>query len=187
MADEVDLTALLASLENEETDEGETTDGGENNAIKQVRDHAKKLEKQLKSAAKELGELREFKQTVVADQTKATVQKAFTDAGLNEKHASLFLKVHDGEVTADAVKNFVTEYGLVPGEATDETEEPAEKSTFAPTQAASDGAAQQGTGTISRPDWLKIVGTDPAKAQKLQAAGKVDMSDVAIQSFGEAN
>ena len=68
-----------------------------------------------------------------------------------------------------------------------QTEESAEKSTFAPTQAASDGAANQGTGTISRPDWLKLVGTDPAKAQKLQAAGKVDMSDVAIQSFGEAN
>lgn len=45
-------------------------------------------------------------------------QVAIEKAGLNEKHAELFLKVvgSDGDITVDAAKSFVEEYGLKPAE-----------------------------------------------------------------------
>lgn len=114
-----------------EDDEQDPTD--QSSPFRQLRDHSKKLEKELRQRDKELEELRTFKADFEASQKKQSVSKTFGELGLTEKHAELFLKANpEAEVTAEVVQKFAEEYGLV------EAKEQEEDSGFSPL-AATDG------------------------------------------------
>jgi hypothetical protein len=87
--------------------------GSENQNFKQLRDYAKKLEKQVNSLTREVEPLRSFKQETETEKRQVEVAKVFEGAGLSGKHAALYLRVNpEAEVTPDAVLDFAVEYEL---------------------------------------------------------------------------
>lgn len=98
-------------------DENETgADGGtgaESQNMADLRKYAKSLEKKYGQAEKEVARLSEFESTVLGERREQAVQGAFTEVGLNPKHAELFKRLNtEGEVTVDAVKAFAAQYEL---------------------------------------------------------------------------
>jgi hypothetical protein len=81
----------------------------ESQNFKDLRDYAKRIERENKAFEKQVAELSEFKTQVTAARKAETLKSA----GLTEKHAALFLKVNgDVEVTPEGIQAFVTEYEL---------------------------------------------------------------------------
>jgi hypothetical protein len=118
---------ILASLEDSSGDASDGGDAGtggdtpeptptETATIKAVREWGKSWEKKAKEALKQVADLEAYKTSVVEAERKATVSTVFKELELPEAQAELFLKVNEGEVTADAIKQFVTDYGLKGGE-----------------------------------------------------------------------
>lgn len=106
-------------LSGDDEDETPTQGASENASIKQIRDYAKRLERENKAKDKEIERLATF-------EAKARVS-TLKEAGLSEKHAQLFLRVNsDKEVTPELVQTFVTEYEIpVATVTTDSGNEPA--------------------------------------------------------------
>ena len=97
--------------------------GSENANFKQLRDYAKKQERELKTMQREVERLKPF-------ETQAKVN-TLKNAGLSEKHAALFEKVNPGaDVTPELVQSFVTEYEIPVAS----TETATEVETLAPEQ-----------------------------------------------------
>lgn len=81
----------------------------ENVNFKQLRDYARKIEKELKARDKEVEALRQFK-SEADSRAKAETLKS---AGLSDKHASLFLRVNpETDITPELVQAFVSEYEI---------------------------------------------------------------------------
>jgi len=163
------IEEILASLSEEpetaDGDDNDTSEPKDNKTIKAIRDHAKKLERELSKAAKELGELREFKSTVTREKTQEQVTAAFKEAGIEDRFAKLFLRVQGDEpVTAESISSFVQEYGLA-----DEGKVPPGGGGFAPTP----GGEPANKATISRDDFDKLARENPAKAQEYLRRGAV--------------
>lgn len=94
-------------------DADDNTDASDSNPMKQLRAHARKLEKDLKAGTTELEELRQYKVTSELAIREVQAGKVFTELGLSDKQAKLFLKTNpDTEVTKDSIKAFAVEYGL---------------------------------------------------------------------------
>ncbi len=91
---EESLQELLATLESQERDEEvkqQPEVKQDNSTIKQLRDHAKRLERELKKADEERAELRKFR-----DETQAALrQGALLEAGLTPRQAEVYLKAYD--------------------------------------------------------------------------------------------
>lgn len=166
----------------------------DNQNFKQLRDYSKKLERQVNSGAKELEELRKFKQEVEAERRTMSVAQIFKKVGLSEKHAGLFAKLNDGDVTEDAVIQFATEYELprteVPvadePEPTD-TVQSGEIREIAPAEAGSapvvqgfapaSGAQLPGGKIITTvEEAIEVQTTNPAEFARLYQAGRVKLA-----------
>lgn len=166
---------ILRDLEadDESTGDGadETPDAPDTATIKAVRDWGKGWEKKAKAQEKELEKLRTFQTEVTERERTATVAGVFKELGLPERQAELFLKTNEGEVTADVVRQFVTDFGLVPsGEG--KGEEPEEKKGFEPGGISPQGTSPKPT-LVTPQELLKILKEDPARADQLVAEGKV--------------
>ena len=102
--------------------------------MKQMRaelDRLKKSEKAAQKQSQELEELRRFKAEQETRTRISDAEKAFEAAGLPPKAAALFVKEHEGEITAEAVKGFAENFlGL---ESKQEEAVPDEPNTFTPT------------------------------------------------------
>lgn len=151
---------------------GDENDGS--SAFKQLRDHAKSLERQLKQAQKDAAELKEFKEGIEKQSKEQELVQAFKQIGLKEKHVPLYLKATEGTVDVEAIKAFAEEYEL-------------------PVQPAQEGGQQQQQ-TPSSKGFMPIAGsgvpvgkkrytstelemlnkTDPAEAQAAIREGRVD-------------
>ena len=174
-------------------DEDETNQPDlENQNFKQLRDYAKKLERQVSSASKELEQLRQFQAEVQAEKRAATVAQVFKKVGLSEKHAGLFAKINaDAELTEEAVIAFASEYDqprqevqAPEGEASVEEISsgnivelnPAEaqpaKTGFAPAQPA---GVPSGTIITSYEEAVKLQTSNPAEFARLFQAGRVKL------------
>ena len=97
-------------------DEDETelpgSDGDSTN-FKQLRDYAKKLERERNALQKKVEPLEAYKAQIETEKKQASVSQVFESVGLAAKHATLFLKINpDGEVTPDSVAAFAEEYEL---------------------------------------------------------------------------
>jgi len=160
---------LLDSFESE--DESLEDTKVESKPFAELRGHARKLEKQLRSYEKELSELRSFREERVKAERTAAVESTFKDVGLNPKHAKLWAALNpEAEPTAEAVAGFAAEYGLVT-ENGEQVEAPAPPS-FTPTLPTGAGPAQ--ATKISRAEFRQMYDRDPANALKLLEQGRVE-------------
>lgn len=178
------LDELLAGLEDapESADDGEdeTPPANESPTIKQIRDAQKSWEKKARELGKELKATNEKLQAYETEKRETTVKSVFAELDLPEKQANLFLKTHEGEITPDAIRQFVTDYGLK--DLSEETGGTTEDKSQGFQPGGTGGAAAPTGSKIPRAEWLQLVQSDPLRAQKLHSEGRVDMSDVAIQA-----
>jgi len=167
------LRALEADDEPANGEETETPDAPENTTLKAVRDWGKGWEKKAKSFEKKVEDLEKFRTEVVERERKTVVTGVFKELGLPEKQADLFLKTNDGEVTADAVKQFVTDFGLVPGGEEEGQEKVEEKRGFEPGGVSPQGGTPKPV-LVTTAELMELLKTDPAQASKLVEEGKVE-------------
>ena len=142
----------------------------EENPLKTVRAHVKQLEK-------ELDELRKFKTDTTTEVRTRTATEAFKALKLSEKQADLFLRLNpEGEVTAEAVRAFATEYGFTPQEASSEEGEETktdEGTAFKPVS-TSEGTPAAGK-MLNAIEWFELYQTNPGEAMALANRGKVKL------------
>lgn len=109
--DQDEGTPEVESNEATQPDSASTVD---TNKLKAVRDWGKNWKKQAKLLEKEAEELRAFKSTVETERRTNTAKAVFTELGLSEKVANLYLRIHEGDVDAESIKQFVVDYDLTP-------------------------------------------------------------------------
>jgi hypothetical protein len=154
-------------------------DAGSNKNFADLRKYARKMEREAKAANAKVEELSTFQASVLEERRTAALDTVFKEVGLSPKHAALFAKVNpDADITADAVKSFAAEYELatVTGDVVAAPE--TEASGLTPIIKGSDTGNSQGAGgKLPSAEWLKLQGTDLAKAQQMFKAGLVDFGD----------
>ena len=152
------------------------------------------LERSQAAETKAVSELREYKAGVL-----------FKDAGLQPKHAELFLKTNpDAEVTAETAAAFATEYSLAPVQAP-ASDAPKEGEEVKPTEGApvtpvtppvdaglgalgeaagssKGGAAPAVVAKMSSEDFQTLLATNPAEAAKAYTEGRVDRNSLNVQA-----
>lgn len=169
-----DILDALGEDPEEEPTETSAAPKQENKAFKELRDHAKRLERENNRLNKEVGDLREFKTSVTKAQRAKQVEGAFKELGLNEKQAELFLRVSDAdEISVDGVREFAQQYGLIVGEEETTT---TSGGGFPPSNLS--GSADPGKRTVTRDEFEKMVSTNPAKARELLAEGRVKWNNL---------
>ena len=112
---------LLAALQAEEeaaeaAASGDTGEGSnpaaESNVMKQIRDRNKALTKALKEEKARADAAEAYRVEVETAKNTALARNVFKGANLPEKQADLFLKIHQGEVTEEAAKQFIVDNEL---------------------------------------------------------------------------
>lgn len=147
--------------------------------IPQMRERIEALEKQTKEAT-------QAREAAEARARLFEARDAFREKGLNPKHADLFVSNHTGDITADAVGAFATEYGLAPvtqpttETATGEGQDPSSDAALAALSRAGSGAgeggaAAAGDGPMPREEWEALNARDPNAARALLRQGKVQI------------
>lgn len=155
-------------IEDEETD----TPRANSAPFKQLRDHAKKLEKELKDRDKELDELREFKASQELRVKRELLRQSFSTVGLNEKHAELFEAARpDVEPTPEAVKAFAVEYGFLDAASDPAAEEDESEGSFGPTPPSGVPASQR---RFTNLEFEELYKSNPVEAIKAAEEGRVD-------------
>lgn len=151
-------------IDEEHEDEGDSQKSG---PFRRLRDHAKKLEKELRALQKEAEELRQFKAQREAEERRAAIREALKELGLPEKHVDLFQAVRpDAEPTVDAVRRFAEEYSLIQPSATTES-----GSSFSPTPPS---GVPAGSKRYSSDEWWELYRSNPAEAMRAAAEGRVE-------------
>ena len=154
----------------EESEEEETP--GDSAPMKQLRAHGRKLQKDLKAQEAELTELRTFKTTTELASRELQAGKLFTELGLSDKQARLFLKTNpDTEVTKDSIKEFAVEYGLGIQESEEDATLDAQTSdTFVPVTTGGNPVRS----TLNREQFEALKKTDMAAAVKAVQENRVE-------------
>lgn len=153
----------------EEIDEGEQRP--QSAPFKQLRDHAKKLEKELKERDKLIEELASFKAEAENRAKRELLRQSFQQVGLNEKHAELFEAARpDVEPTPEAVKSFAVEYGFISAPGSDE-EKGEDTGSFAPTPPSGVPAHKQ---RLSSEEFDQLYKVNPIEAMQAATEGRVD-------------
>lgn len=175
---------ILASLdvddEGEQEESPEEQGRNENSAIRSARKAAKDWESKAKTLAQEVKDLQAFKAQVESSTKAASAKDVLAELGLNDKQASkqaeLFLKVHDGDVTPEAVKQFAVDYGLVDeGDGSDETPPVVASRSFEPGGTGGTAGADPPE-LMTRDNWEALYFRDKDAAMKVAREGKVDLS-----------
>ena len=174
----------------DDEDETQVPQGGDDNAnFKQLRDYARKLERDNKAKEREIERLATYEA-----KDRVTTLKG---VGLSEKHAALFLKVNAEEaITPELVQAFVTEYEIPVAQASEtpapaETpapqasalppegivelnpEKPTQNSGFAPTPAAGNAA---GSVITEVQEAQKLAVDNPEEYARLREAGRIQLA-----------
>lgn len=177
-------------------DENDGQAGQESTSFKQVRDYAKRLERQSAAQEKELEKLRTTVATIETERRTSQIASVFKESGLSEKHAALYARVNpEGDVTVESVTAFATEYELPRTQSgepatttqspdlsqeqiielgTGQTQEPpkATSAGFAPTEGT--GAAS-GTIITDHTVAIKLLSDNPAEYARLHQAGRIKL------------
>lgn len=152
----------------DDDDDLETGSGQETNPFKELRAHAKKLEKDLKARDAELEELRSFRQQYQAEQREKAAAAEFEKLGLTAKQAKLYAKLNpDEDITEQAVVSFARDYGFI----AEETPDPKNEADFKPVAIA---GASPVKGTVSYEEYQAMLKTNPQAALQAVADGRVD-------------
>lgn len=128
------------------------------------------LRKQLKDANKELGELRPYRE-----------QRVLQQAGFDpdSKQGKALLKLHDGELTAEALKATAEEYEFTPTltEPAEQVDPVAEErsNTIQRVDELRSNATPVGAQTLGYEDFQQLRATNPSAAAAELAAGRVEL------------
>jgi hypothetical protein len=158
-----DIEKLLADFDSEDQTEGEESDVNKNrpNAVKQLRDYADRLKKDLAKERKNAEQLRAFKESYEAKEKVATL----TTAGLSEPQAAAFLRLYD-DVTPENISTFK---GSILGVTAEGEEQPPAPARFAPTQ----GYSEPGKKTHTKEEFEAVMRENPAEGWRILNAGQV--------------
>lgn len=169
-----EILAALNKADDESEEEPEVVEdkSGDKAGNKVIREMRAAMKKQ----ADELKELREFKTTTVETTRTNTAKEVFKKLELPEEQAALFLKNHEGDVTADAIKQFVVDYKLPAKSEEIEGTRSSESKSEGFEAGGSNDATAQGRQKITRKALDELMYTDPVQAGKLVDAGLVDYS-----------
>jgi hypothetical protein len=133
------------------------------------------LRAQLEAALAENKTLRE-------ENTGYKRRDAFSEAGIDISTGpgKLLAQTYDGEFEPEAIKSFAKEYGIEPGQPTQDSSQQVVQQQVTETQQRMDALRQNsqpdGIGQrVSHTDYLKLNSTDPAAARQLWEAGQVDV------------
>jgi hypothetical protein len=185
----------MDSYDDDELDLSQDDDSGSTNPLKQVRDHAKKLQRDLRQARKELEDLRSWKTDRETEDRKRTIETVFDKVGLQVKHAELFLAVKpDEDPTELAIKEFAKEYSLpleTKNEEGDEGDKPAAPSItvqgdispspgFTPATTPAE-APSSNRKQLTQEEFRKLYETRPEEALQLLSAGRVELESLPAQ------
>ena len=130
------------------------------------------LRKQLKEASRELNELRPYRD-----------QRVLQQAGFDpdSKTGKALLRLHDGELTADALRATAEEYGFEPAASPAAEAEPVNEVAQQRNEATAridtlrNNAQPVGTQKTPWDDYQKLQQTNPSAAAAALAAGQVDV------------
>lgn len=153
-------------------DEDEATPRSQQSApFKQLRDHARKLEKEIKDRDKELEALRQFRAEAERRTKQELLRQAVSAVGLNEKHAELFSAARpDVEPTPEAVRAFAVEYGFISGPSGDDEDE-SDQGSFKPAPPSGVPASKK---RYTSEEFDALYKTNPVEAIKAAEEGRVD-------------
>lgn len=130
------------------------------------------LRKQLKQANKELSELRPYRD-------ERLLQQAGFDP--DSKQGKALLRLHDGDLTADALKQTAEEYGFTPAEPTDTGDEPVDEVAQQRQESTQridelrSNAQPVGSQKASYEDYQRMQQTNPSAAAKGLAEGAFEL------------
>lgn len=144
----------------------------DNKVIKQIRDHAKKLEKELAQTRKEADELKTWK----AETESRSRTQVLSAAGFNEKQAQAFLAMNQ-EVSSEAIQSFKSEV-LGQGEAPESASRNDTSSGFGPTDTSGERSGTTAGGYVTRQEFEQIMRQNPAKGDELVRSGKVLFNNI---------
>ena len=144
------------------------------------------MRERIEEQNKELSQLRRENRTL-------TAKELFREKGYSPTHAELFTASVEGDITPEAVDEFVTKFDLTPAEP--KTEEAPEEGTQTEEEApapdpgeglaefsgggsrsGSGGAATPGSKTVTKEQWRELQKTDPAAARMLLEQGRVELN-----------
>ena len=158
------MTSFEPDLD-DDADDSPDVQQPENNAFKQLRTHARKLEKDLKEASKELEELRTFRADLERDNRANSVKEQFKSLGLTEKQAELFPS--EGDVTEEAVRKFAVDFGLI--QPSEDGSDENTGFTPAPTEGSPTGSKQ-----LSAEEFWTLYKDNPSEAMAAAKKGRVN-------------
>lgn len=144
--------------------------------VRSQRAHIKQLEKELKTLRKdtqEVEELRQFKAQYEQTQKATQARTVFTEVGLPDKLADLFVKVNaEADPTPEAVRAFAEDYGLAPQQSADPAPAAPAVQPFTPTVGGTPPS-----GLISRDEFDAMMRDPSQRPRALQLAqqGRVQL------------
>jgi uncharacterized phage infection (PIP) family protein YhgE len=158
-----DIEKLLADFDSEDQTEGEESDVNKNrpNAVKQLRDYADRLKKDLAKEKKNAAALQAFKESYEAKEKVNTL----TTAGLSEKQSAAFLRMYD-DVTPENVSSFKADILGLKAEGEEQSSAPAR---FAPTQ----GYSEPGNKPYTKEEFEAVMRENPAEGWRILNSGQV--------------
>ena len=143
------------------------------------------MRERIEEQNKELSKLRRENRTLSA-------KELFREKGYSPSHAELFTASVEGDITPEAVDEFVTKFDLTPAVTTEEAPEAeaqTEEEAPAPdpgeglaefsgggSRSGSGGAATPGSKTVTKEQWRELQKTDPAAARALLEQGRVELN-----------
>lgn len=151
-------------------DQDDKGQASQSNPFNELRKQNRDLKKSVKTYESELEELRKFRQEYEASQRTAAASKVFSDLGLSEKSAKLFVKLNpDTDPTPEAVRAFGLDYGLL-AEGEVKEEKPVEP--FRPISVT--GSNPTRGGQIKYEEYQTLLRENPTAAMQAVAEGRVE-------------
>lgn len=145
------------------------------------------MRERIEEQNRELSKLRKENRTLSA-------KELFREKGYSPSHAELFTSSYEGDLTVEAVEDFVTKFDLapaVPDEPKSAPEEEPQKEEEAPapdpgeglsqfsgggSRGGSGGAATPGSKTLTKDQWKELQKSDPAAAKLALLQGRVELN-----------
>lgn len=170
-----EFETLLSQLE-------ENDEGGSSEAFKQLRDHAKSLEKDLSAEKKQRSNFEARVTELEQAQKAGSIQSLFQTLGIKPELAELFLTAHQGDVTEETAKEWANKYGFLQSQESQETEtekpEPPEGNRPVV-------GTESTTKLMPLKEFNALLKTSPARAMQLAQDGLVEGMEHS-KTFGEA-
>jgi len=150
------------------------------NPLKGARDYGKRMERKVRDLEKQLAEANARIEGFERKEKQAGQIDKLSQAGLNAKHAKLFLAINPEveDITPEAVKSFMEEYSLTaaPSENGEQKEESTtEEPGFTPAAVPGTTSPRPSQKVYEREEYIQLQERDPAQALVVLREGRVKL------------